>query len=141
VRPFALATALCLAACSEDPAYTCPDAQTTLTGTCTLGQRCGWPAGDGGFEYACTCAGTGKLGGWMCHTFQRVGDGGCALTVPAGGALCDDPTRASCFYNGVNGCRFRCDCVPRLGVVTPPRWSCSQTCPPDAAVADVPAGG
>jgi hypothetical protein len=155
VRHLALAFALCFAACSEDPVYTCPPARTTLTGSCTLGQRCAWTDYDGGvvpvdggrdagaaYEYACTCAGAGKLGGWMCYRFRRTNPANdCSLTLPAGGEVCDDPTRSGCFYDGVDGCRYRCDCVPMLGVITPPRWSCSRTCPPDAAVRDAPAGG
>ncbi len=140
MRPLALVSLLAFAACSENPPYTCPDAQATLTGSCTLGQRCAWPASEPGFNYTCVCAGTGTLGNWMCQNFRRVADGGCPPAQPANSELCDSPPPNGCFFNA-GGCRTRCDCVPMLGVVTPPRWSCDANCPADAAVTDTPAGG
>ncbi|MFO0607817.1 MAG: hypothetical protein U0324_31930 [Polyangiales bacterium] len=141
---FAPLLALALAACSEDPLYACPDAATTLQGACTpLGLRCQWPSADAAaFVTYCTCAGTGESGAWTCNDFRRVNPdaGFCPTTLPANGERCDWPTAQPCALTA-GGCAYRCECVPRVGVVTPPTWRCTTSCAGDAGARDASDGG
>jgi len=141
---FAPLFALALAACDEDALYPCPAAPATLQGACaTIGQRCQWPVPDAAaFVSYCTCAGTGESGAWTCANFRRVDHdaGFCPTALPANGELCDWPTAQPCALEaGV--CVDRCDCVPRVGVVTPPTWRCARECPGDAGARDAAGGG
>lgn len=131
-----------LAACSEAPVYRCPEARTTLDGGCSpLGLRCAWSAPDASFSTYCTCAGQGAAGQWTCGEFRNVNADGCPVEPPATGEHCDRPTARACLLTGANGCRYRCECVPQIGVVTPPRWQCSMACPLDAGARDAPGDG
>lgn len=136
---FAPLFALALAACSENSLYPCPAARVTLQGPCArLGDRCQWPVPDAAaFITYCTCAGTGESGQWACHDVRRfdLDAGHCPLTPATTGELCDLPTAQPCVLVA-NGCTHRCECVPTVGVVTPPRWRCTMTCAPDAGARD-----
>jgi hypothetical protein len=140
VRPAPIALALCLVAACEDTTFPCPAARVTFDGGCArISDRCSWPI-DAGVVHTCTCAGSGEARQWACHDFRTVNDAGCPSAAPANGEACDTPTAQACILPAPDGCRFRCECVPMVGVVTPPRWTCTRFCPSDAAVRDAPAG-
>lgn len=142
MRALSSAILLCLlAACSTEPLPPCPATRTSLDGGCApVSHRCQWPAADPAFVTYCTCAGTGTAGQWTCADFRRVDRNGCPVGLPTSGERCDLPTAQPCPLNSPDGCRHRCECVPTVGVVTPPRWQCTRACPLDAGVRDAPAG-